>query len=93
MSGRPALSSEASSPRLLVLDGETSHEVFDVITSSDAVIRVRSALLFEVGEQLELRIEHAGSVWQATARVRGHAGTEADQITELEISDRRAVSA
>jgi D-serine deaminase-like pyridoxal phosphate-dependent protein len=105
MSGRVARSSEgserreASSPRLLVLDGETAHEVFDVLSGGGAedvsrdgaIMRARSALLFEVGEQLHVRIEHSGSVWQATARVLGHAGPDGDRITELEISGRRAV--
>jgi len=94
MPGRVALSREASSPRLLVLDGETSHEVFDVVSDDGdgSVIRARSALLFEVGERLRIRIEHGGSVWHATARVRGHAGADGDRITELEISDRRVVA-
>jgi len=36
-----------------------------------------------------VRIEHDGSVWGATARVLGHVATQGDQVTELEISDRR----
>jgi hypothetical protein len=96
MPGRLAVSSEASSPRLLVLDGDTPHEVFDLLDITGAVIRARSALLFEVGEELCLRIEHGGSVWDATARVRGHIGPDHDRVTELEISARsvpvRAVS-
>jgi len=97
MSGRVALSSEPPSPRLLVLDGDASHEVFEVVASDEEgerdgdVIRARSALLFEVGEQLNVRIEQGGSVWQATARVRSHAGEDGDRITELEIFDRRIV--
>jgi hypothetical protein len=92
MSGRLALSGEATTPRLLVVDGDTLHEVFDVVASTDAVIQARSALLFEVGEELQVRIEQGGSVWGATARVRGHVGTQADLVTELEISDRHAVA-
>jgi hypothetical protein len=93
MSGRPALSSEASSPRLLVLDGGTPHEVFDVLGVSGNVVRVRSAFLFEVGEELSVRIEEDGSVSDATVRVRGHIGPEDARITELEISERSAPSA
>lgn len=92
MSGRPALSSEASSPRLLVLDGGTPHEVFDVLGVSGSLVRVRSAFLFEVGEELSVRIEEDGSVSDATARVRGHIGPEDARITELEISERSAPS-
>jgi hypothetical protein len=87
MSGRPALSSEASSPRLLVLDGGTPHEVFDVLGVSGSLIRVRSAYLFEVGEELTVRIEQGGSASEAIARVRGHIGPEDARITELEISE------
>jgi hypothetical protein len=88
MPGRLAVSSEASSPRLLVLDGETSHEVFDLVGITGAVIRARSALLFEVGEELCLRIEEGGSAWEATARVVAHTGPDHDRVTELEISER-----
>jgi hypothetical protein len=88
MSGRPALSSEASSQRLLVLDGDASHEVFDVLGVSSNIIRVRSTFLFEVGEELSVRIELDGTVAEATARVRAHLGPDDALITELEISDR-----
>jgi hypothetical protein len=96
MSGQPARSSDAASPRLLVLDGEAPdevpHEVFDVLGISDNIIRVRSAFLFEVGEELRVRIELDGSTTEATARVRGHVGPHDARITELEITDRSASS-
>jgi hypothetical protein len=88
MPGRPAVSSDASSPRLLVLDGETAHDVFDLLAITGDVIRVRSALLFEVGEELTLRIEQDGSAWDTTARVRAHVPATLERITELEISSR-----
>jgi hypothetical protein len=88
MSGRPALSSEVSASRVLVLEGETPHEVFDLLSITGSVIRARSALLFEVGEELTLRIEQGGSVWDATARVLAHVGLAADRVTVLEISER-----
>ena len=88
VSGQPALSSEAPLPRVLVLSGETPHEVFDVLDISANLIRVRSAFLFEVGEQLSLRIEQDGNISDATARVRAHLGPSEARITELEISDR-----
>ncbi len=88
MSGRPALSSEASAPRLLVLDGGAAHDVFDMLGASSDIIRVRSAFLFEVGEELTVRIEQDGSVSDAVARVRAHLGPDDARITELEISDR-----
>jgi hypothetical protein len=91
VSGRPALNSHAS-PRVLVMDDGKAEgaDVFDVIGEDGNVIRARSAFLFEVGEELSVRIEHAGSVSEATARVRGHVGPADAQVTELEISDRSA---
>jgi hypothetical protein len=90
MSGRPARSSEASSHRLVVLDGGAPHEVFDLLGASGNLVRVRTAFLFEVGEELTIRIEQDGSVRDAIARVRGHVGPEDAQITELELLDRSA---
>jgi hypothetical protein len=92
MSGRLALSSEVSLPRLLVLDGGAPHEVFEVLGVSGDLVRARSAFLFEVGEELSVRLEHDGTVSDATARVRGHIGPDDGRITELEISDRSAPS-
>jgi hypothetical protein len=88
MSGRAALSSEPSSPRLLLLDGEAPHDVFDVLGMSSNIIRVRSAFLFEVGEELTVRIELDGTTTDAVARVRAHLGPDDAPITELEISER-----
>jgi hypothetical protein len=88
MSARVALSSESASPRLLVLDGDGAHEVFDVLGMSSQLIRVRSAFLFEVGEELTVRIELDGTVTEAIARVRAHLGPDDAPITELEIMDR-----
>ena len=90
MSSQPALHSDTSPPRVLVVDGEAQHEVFDVLELAGDVIRVRSALLFELGEELSVRIERGGSVRHATARVRAHTGPEDARITELELSDRAA---
>jgi hypothetical protein len=90
MSSQPALS-EASSPRVLVLDDERPHDVFDVLGSIDgegSIFRVRSPFLFEIGEELTVRIEHDGSVSEAVARVRAHVGPDEARITELEISER-----
>ncbi len=83
--------SEASPPRVLVLDDERLHDVFEVveIAEGDAqILRVRSPFLFEIGEELAVRIEQAGSVSEAVARVRAHVGPEDARVTELELSER-----
>ena len=89
MASRAALS-EASTPRMHVLDDGRSHEVFDVLNITDGVARVRSPYLFEVGEELAVRIEQDGLVSEAVARVRAHVGPDDAKITELELSDRSA---
>jgi hypothetical protein len=71
-----------------VLDGETPHEVFDVLGIAGNVIQVRTAFLFELGEELTVRIEQDGTVSDATARVRAYLGPNDSRITELEISER-----
>ena len=86
MSGQPAVSNTASPRVLLVDDGKVS-DVFDVVDLVDGVIRVRTPFLFEVGEELRVRVERDGSVSEATARVRAHAGTGDDKVTELELAD------
>jgi hypothetical protein len=77
-------------PRLLVhgtADDEL-FDVFDVVAASGDIIQVRSAFLFEVGEQLRVQIEHDGRIASAVARVRAHLGPDDARVTELEISDR-----
>lgn len=81
----PAAVSEVSAPRLLVLDDGRTHEVFDVLALADGIARVRSPFLFEVGEELSVRLEVDGRVTETTARVRAHVGPEEGRITELEL--------
>jgi hypothetical protein len=90
VSGRPAPSSEASPPRVLVVDGDARHEVFVVVDAEGDLIRARSAYLFEIGEELTVEIVQEGRVSDATARVRAHTGPDTARITELEITDRSA---
>ncbi len=93
MSGQPAVS-KAPLPRVLVVDAARTHDVFEVVEVTPGLVRVRTPYLFEVGEEMRVRIEHDGSVREATARVRGHAGEP--RVTELELTDqsepRRVVS-
>jgi hypothetical protein len=87
-----AAKSEASLPRVLVLlDDGKPHDVFDVLGLLEgdiSIVRVRSPYLFEIGEELSIRIEQDGLASDATARVRAHVGPDDARITELEISDR-----
>jgi hypothetical protein len=70
--------------------------VFEVVAVADGVVRARTAFLFEVGEEMRVRIEQGDSVIDATARVRAHTGDAAARVTELEVSEqstpRRMVS-
>ena len=84
----PAVLSDASPPRVLVLDADRPHDVFDVLGAVADVFRVRSPFLFEIGEELALRIEHDGQVYDAVAVVRAHVGPDDARITELEITRR-----
>ena len=96
MSSGAAANDAASSPRVLLMDDGKAHDVFDVISVVDDVVRARSPYLFEVGEELSVRIERDGSVSEAQARVRAHVGPDDAKITELELSEqtspRRVVS-
>src|SRR6185503_10476522 len=60
--------------RVLLLDNGTPHDIFEVVEVSQGLIRARSPFLFEIGEELELRIEDGDKVTDATARVRAHVG-------------------
>jgi hypothetical protein len=77
--------------RVLVIDSGAAHEVFEVVGQAGGVISVKSAYLFEVGEELSVRIEDGAAASEAVARVRAHVGPEHARVTELEISDRVAV--
>jgi hypothetical protein len=96
MSGRPAVHGEASPLRVLVASraagaatsaGAAEYAVFDVLERSGNVIRVRSPFLFELGEELTVRIEQDGRAEDARVRVRAHTGPADARITELEIAD------
>ena len=72
--------------RVLLLDNGTPHDIFDVVEVTEGLVRARSAFLFEIGEELELRIEDGASVTSTAARVRAHVGAAGDKITELELT-------
>jgi hypothetical protein len=90
MSGQPVRTSQASALRVQVLAGGEAGavlDVFEVVGHAGAVIRVRSPLLFEIGEDLQVRIEHAGRIIDAAVRVRGHVGPPEARVSELEVTD------
>lgn len=70
---------------LFVVDGETAHDVFELVELDGDVARVRSPLWFEIGEELRVRIEGDGETRERTARVRAHVGPADARITELEL--------
>jgi pyruvate kinase len=78
--------------RVLLLDDGKLHDVFEVVELTDDRVRARAAYLFEIGEEMRVRIERDGTVREATAHVRAHSGG----ITELALSElgeaRRMVS-
>ena len=68
---------------MLLVDGDKPTDVFELIELGTTIVTVRSPFLFEIGEELKLRIEGAGEVREVAARVRAHLATGA---TELELA-------
>ncbi len=79
--------------RVLLVEAGTSSDVFDVVELTDTTLLARSPFLFEIGEELKLRIDRDGSIRDATARIKSH---RADGVSELELLEqsepRRVVS-
>jgi hypothetical protein len=65
-------------PRVVLVEGGATHDVFEVVEVAEGLVRARTPFLFEIGEELKLRIDDK----DVTARVRGHV----DGVTELELS-------
>ena len=68
---------------MLLVDGGKATDVFELIELGPALVTVRSAFLFEIGEELKLRIEGDGEPREVTARVRSHLGTGASELEIL----------
>ena len=74
------------SQRITVLGGNgTSYDVFEVVSFDDGKLTVRGPLLFEVGEQLRLKLERDGTVKEVAARVEAHAITGDDVVTRIAV--------
>lgn len=67
-------------PRVLLVDGDTAADVFEVIELGTALVTLRSPFWFEIGEELKLRIEGDGEPREVTARVRGHLANGASEL-------------
>ena len=84
VTGKPA----ASDDLIVLVSGSGTpnlfdvFDVFEVVERDDAIIVARSPFLFEVGEELTIRIDSNGSSREATVRVRRHRD---DGATELEL--------
>lgn len=84
----PAVRTDAATPRVVLRAEGRDHDVFEVLGITDGIAQVRTAYLFELGEELQVRVEHAGEVVETAARVRAHHGPAAARITELELLER-----
>ncbi len=80
------------SGRVLLVEGAATHDVFDVVERTPGLVRVQTPFLFEVGEELKLRVEDGGTTTDHIARVRGHVMSGDAMVTELELGDAPAVS-
>ena len=86
MAGSSAPPPPARVPRVSVLGGDGAvYDVFEVVAWDDQTLVVRAPLLFEVGEELRLRIERDGGVTQAVARVEGHDRQDGDVRTAMRL--------
>lgn len=65
----------SADPRVVIVDGDRIADVFETLSVGDTIV-VRTAFLFEIGEELKLRVDGR----DVTARVKKHT----DGTTELE---------
>ena len=87
----PAVEPAPARMTMAVLDDGKPYDLFDVLEIVGEVARVRSPYLFEIGEQLAVRIEKNGEVYEAQAKVRAHVPADgALRVTELELSEQTA---
>ena len=68
--------------RVLLMEAGSARDVFEVVAVDEAVVRVRTEFLFEVGEELNLAIERDDARSEVLVRVRAHTR---DGETELEV--------
>lgn len=75
------------SGRVLLVEGSGVHDIFEVVELTDSRARVRSPYLFEIGEQLRVKVERNSVSKDHVARVVAHAtqGPADSKVTELEL--------
>ena len=76
------------SPRVRLVEGGQAHDVLDLVDLTDTLARVRTPYLFELGEELRLRVDDNGKTFEVPARVRAHVGPDDNKVTELELGER-----
>jgi hypothetical protein len=74
------------SGRVLLVEGSGVHDIFEVVELTDTVARVRSPYLFEIGEELKVKVERNSVSKEHVARVVAHRGPADAKVTELELS-------
>jgi hypothetical protein len=74
-----------SGARVRLVETGQPHDVFELVELAGGVARVRTAFLFEIGEELKLEIERDGTRTEVVARVRAHVGDGDTRVTELEL--------
>ena len=70
-----------------VLGGDASYDMFDVVTIDAAGAKLRGRLLFEIGEELELRITRGAATAVARGRVVGHDTSGGGIVSSLVFVD------
>ncbi|CAN5892922.1 hypothetical protein BH11MYX2_BH11MYX2_16140 [soil metagenome] len=73
------------SVRAYAVEGDKTMDIFDVQSVDENILRVRTPLLFEIGEELSVRIVDDSSTRDTFVRVRAHVGPSDMRVTELEI--------
>ena len=73
------------SGRVLLVEGSGVHDIFEVVELTDSVARVRSPFLFEIGEELKVKVERNGVSKELGARVVSHQGPADAKVTKLEL--------
>ena len=73
--------------RVLIDDDDANdHDVLEVVSVTDTLVRARTPYRFEIGEELRLRIEPDSAATakarEVTARVRAH---DSEDVTDFDI--------